>query len=437
MAETSIKDLEQMTSQVSSENELDQLLELIIETTTKIMQVKAASLMLINQKSGQLFFKVATGEKKDALKGFKIKQGEGIAGYVAETGEPLLIRDVSNDSRWNKKISKSIGFQTKSIACVPMKIGDKTIGVIEIINKIDERPFQKDDIKRLAIFSSLAAMAIGNARTMLQIAKENNKLKEELGLKYRIIGESKGLKKVISDASKVAQSSISTLILGESGTGKELMARLIHQESSRKEQPMIILNCAALPESLLEDELFGHEKGAYTGALNKKIGKFELANHSTIFLDEIGEMHPAMQAKLLRVLQEGIFYRVGGNEPVSVDVRVLAATNREIEKDVKEGKFREDLYYRLNVVQILIPALRERKEDIRPIVDYYLDIFKKERGISHLTISDKAMERIFQYDWPGNVRELCNSLERAVVMGNGKEIKESDLTISEAKPKYP
>ena len=437
MAETSIKDLEQMTSQVSSDNELDQLLELIIETTTKIMQVRAGSLMLINQKSGRLFFKVATGEKKDDLKRFEIKQGEGIAGYVAETGEPLLIHDVSNDSRWNKKISKSIEFQTKSIACVPMKIEGKTIGVIEIIDKIDKKLFQQDDIKRLTIFSSLAAMAIANARTIAKIAKENKKLKEELGLKYCIIGESRALKKVISDASKVAKSTISTLILGESGTGKELMARLIHQESPRKEKPMIILNCAALPESLLEDELFGHEKGAYTGALNKKIGKFELANHGTIFLDEIGEMHPAMQAKLLRVLQEGIFYRVGGNEPVSVDVRVLAATNREIEKDVKEGKFREDLYYRLNVVQILIPALRKRKEDIRPIVEYYLDIFKKKRGIPHLTISDKALERIFQYDWPGNVRELCNSLERAVVMGNGKEIKESDLTILEAKPKYP
>ncbi|MCD6224831.1 MAG: sigma 54-interacting transcriptional regulator [Deltaproteobacteria bacterium] len=435
--EISIKALEQMTSQVSSDNELDQLLELIIETATKIMQARASSLLLVDQESGRLFFKVATGEKKDALKGFEIKAGQGIAGYVVETGEPLLIRDVNNDSRWYKKISESIEFRTKSIACVPMKIKDRTIGVIEIIDKINGETFQQDDIKKLTVFSSLAAMAIGNARTMAKIAKENKALKEELGLKYRIIGESRALKRVISDASKVARSSISTLLLGESGTGKELLARLIHKESSRKDKPMIILNCAALPEALLEDELFGHEKGAFTGALNKKIGKFELADQGTIFFDEIGEMHPGMQAKLLRVLQEGIFYRVGGNDPVSVDVRVLAATNRDIEEDVKEGKFREDLYYRLNVVQILIPALRERKEDILPIAEYYLDSFKKKRGLPNLTISGKAMEKIFQYDWPGNVRELCNALERAVVMGNGREIKESDLTISGAKPKYP
>jgi transcriptional regulator with PAS, ATPase and Fis domain len=311
-----------------------------------------------------------------------------------------------------------------------MKINDKTIGVIEIINQINGEPFKQDDIKKLTVFSSLAAIAIGNAR-------ENRGLKEELALKYRIIGESRALKKVICDASKVARSSVSTLILGESGTGKELLARLIHKESPRKDKPMIILNCAALPEALLEDELFGHEKGAYTGALSKKVGKFELADQGTIFLDEIGEMHPGMQAKLLRVLQEGIFYRVGGNDPVSVDVRVLAATNRKIEEDVKEGKFREDLYYRLNVVQIQIPALRERREDIRPIVEYYFDNFKKERELPNLTISDKAMETIFQYDWPGNVRELRNALERAVVMGNGREIEESDLTISGAKPKYP
>jgi len=425
-----VKDLEQMTSKVSSDNELDHLLELIIETTTAIMQARASSLLLIDQESGRLFFKVATGDKKDHLKGFEIKAGQGIAGYVAETGEALLIPDVHNDPRWYKKISESIEFRTKSIACVPMKINDKTIGVIEIINQINGEPFKQDDIKKLTVFSSLAAIAIGNAR-------ENRGLKEELALKYRIIGESRALKKVICDASKVARSSVSTLILGESGTGKELLARLIHKESPRKDKPMIILNCAALPEALLENELFGHEKGAYTGALSKKVGKFELADQGTIFLDEIGEMHPGMQAKLLRVLQEGIFYRVGGNDPVSVDVRVLAATNRKIEEDVKEGKFREDLYYRLNVVQIQIPALRERREDIRPIVEYYFNNFKKERELPNLTISDKAMETIFQYDWPGNVRELRNALERAVVMGNGREIEESDLTISGAKPKYP
>ncbi len=432
-----LKTLEQLTSQVSSDNELDRLLDLIIEATTKIMQARASSLLLIDKESGLLFFKAATGEKKDYLKKFSIKSGQGIAGHVAGTGEPLLIRDVNKDSRWYKDISESITFRTKSIACVPMKIKGVTIGVLEIIDKINGESFRQDDLQKLTVFSSLAAMAIENTRTATKAVRENRILKEKLGLKYRIIGESRALKQVISDASKVAGSSISTLLLGESGTGKELLARLIHEESPRKTKPMIILNCAALPENLLEDELFGHEKGAYTGALNKKNGKFELADKGTIFLDEIGEMHPGMQAKLLRVLQEGIFYRVGGNNPVSVDVRVLAATNRDIEEDVREGNFREDLYYRLNVVQIRIPPLRERKEDIRPIVEYYLDTLQEERGLSYLTIADNVMEKIIQYDWPGNVRELCNALERAVVMGNGREITENDLMISDIKPKYP
>ena len=252
-----------------------------------------------------------------------------------------------------------------------------------------------------------------------------------------MIGESPALRKVISDAVKVANSKASTLILGESGTGKELLARLIHRVGVRKEEPMIVLNCAALPESLLEDELFGHEKGAYTGATGRKIGKFELADKGTIFLDEIGEMSPGMQSKLLRILQEGVFYRVGGNKSIPVDVRVIAATNRNIAEDVAEGRFREDLYYRLNVVQIQMPPLRERKEDIPLLSNYFLNIFKRERGMSNLSISKKAMHAMLQYDWPGNVREMKNAIERAVVMGNGRDILPEDLPQFAARPSYP
>jgi len=200
---------------------------------------------------------------------------------------------------------------------------------------------------------------------------------------------------------------------------------------------MIVLNCAALPETLLEDELFGHEKGAYTGAVARKIGKFELADGGTIFLDEIGEMSPGMQSKLLRILQEGVFYRVGGNKAIPVDVRVISATNRNIEEDVAQGKFREDLYYRINVVQIQMPPLRERREDIVLLAEYFLDIFKKERGTSNLIISKAAMDLMLEYDWPGNVREMKNALERAVVMGNGKQILPEDLPAFACTPQYP
>jgi Nif-specific regulatory protein len=238
---------------------------------------------------------------------------------------------------------------------------------------------------------------------------------------------------VISDAFKVANSKTSTLILGESGTGKELLARLIHQAGARKSKPMVVLNCAALPETLLESELFGHERGAFTGANIRKIGKFELADEGTIFLDEIGEMSTNMQAKLLQVLQEGLFYRVGGNEAISVDVRVIAATNRDIDKDVAEEKFREDLFYRLNVVRIHMPPLRERKEDIPLIAKFYLDRFKKETGLPALTISEDAIQKMLNYNWPGNVRELRNAIERAVVMGNSQMIMPNDLPISRSR----
>ena len=436
-ADASIDRLREISTWVSSVQDLDQLLELIIETATRMMDAKASSLLLLDPKTKKLYFKVATGEKKEDVKRFEIELGQGIAGYVAQTGESLLIPDVSKDPRWYKEISESIGFTTRSIACVPLKVMNEIIGVVEIIDKADGSAITNDDLKILSVFADLATLGIGNARKIEHDRKAIKDLRRELDLKYELVGESRALLKVISDAVKVANSKTSTLILGESGTGKELLARLIHRAGTRRDMPMIVLNCAALPETLLEDELFGHEKGSYTGATGQKIGKFELADGGTIFLDEIGEMSPGMQSKLLRILQEGVFYRVGGNESIPVDVRVISATNRDIAKEVAEGRFREDLYYRLNVVQIHMPTVRERKEDIPLLAQYFLDLFKRERGIPNLTISKKAMNAMIQYDWPGNVREMKNAIERAVVMGNGTEILPEDLPQFASKPGYP
>jgi len=435
--ESSIDRLKEISTWVSSVQDLDQLLELIIETATRMMDARASSLLLLDHKTQKLYFKVATGAKSTDIKQFAIDLGQGIAGHVAQTGEPLLIPDVATDPRWYKEISESIGFKTQSIACVPMKINGDIIGVVEIIDKSDGSAIRDQDLKILSVFADLAAQAIRNARKIEHDKREIKDLKKELQGKYEIVGESKALRKVISDAIKVANSKSTTLILGESGTGKELLARMIHRVGARKDEPMIVLNCAALPETLLEDELFGHEKGAYTGAVNRKIGKFELADRGTIFLDEIGEMSPSMQTKLLRILQEGVFYRVGGNKSIPVDVRVLSATNRNIEEDVADGRFREDLYYRINVVQIQMPPLRERREDIALLAEYFLDIYRKERGIPDLSISKKAMELMTQYSWPGNVREMKNALERAVVMGNGKQIVPEDLPTFACRPQYP
>jgi len=423
----------EITNWVNSVLNLEQLLEVIIDTATRMMEAKASSLLLLDEKTQKLYFKVATGEKSDQVRQFEVKVGEGIAGYVAQKGEPLLIPDVRKDPRWDKKISESVGFKTTSIACVPLKADNKIIGVFEIIDKQDGSPIREDDMKMLSVIADMASTAIINARKIDRVQKENRDLRQEIGDKYKIVGQSRELSKVISDALKVANSKTSTMILGESGTGKELLARLIHRAGPRKSMPMVVLNCAALPETLLESELFGHEKGSFTGATTRKIGKFEVADGGTIFLDEIGEMSQSMQAKLLQVLQEGMFYRVGGIEPISVDVRVIAATNKDILKEVSEEKFREDLFYRLNVVQINMPPLRDRKEDITLLADYFLNVFKTETGLHDLKISDKAMERMMEYEWPGNVREFRNAIERAVVMGNGKVIVPDDLPISRSR----
>jgi Nif-specific regulatory protein len=428
-SDVAIDRLKEISKWVSSVQDLDQLLELIVYTATTMMNGKASSLLLVDNKTGRLYFKIATGEKKDDVKKYEIDPGQGIAGYVAQTGEALLIPDVTQDDRWFKEISDSLGFQTRTIVCVPLNLDGQTIGVIEIIDKRDDSPFHQDDVRTLTAFAELAALAIGNARKIESVRRENLDLKQELGLKYQIVGESKSLKKVIADAFKVANSNSTTLIMGESGTGKELLARLIHRAGARRDKPLISLNCAALPESLLEDELFGHDKGAYTGATSKKVGKFELADGGTLFLDEIGEMSVSMQAKLLRVLQEGVFYRVGGITSVNVDVRIISASNRDIGKEVVEGRFREDLYYRLNVVQLFMPPLRDRMEDAPILAQYFMNQFKQEQGLSRLTLSEKALSLICQYHWPGNVRELRNAIERAVVMGDGAEIKPEDLPI--------
>lgn len=432
-----IKHLKEISSWVSSVQNLDQLLELIIESAAQVVQAKAASLLLVDEKTNTLYFQVATGAKSDEVKEYRVKMGQGIAGHVAETGEPLLITDVANDPRWFKEISESIGFETQSIACVPLIMESRAIGVVQIIDKQDGSSLQSSDMDLLNEFASLAALGLGHAQNIQQAKREIKDLKDELQIRHQMTGKSSALKKVISDGLKVANSKASALILGESGTGKELLARLIHRAGPRKDKPLVILNCAAMPESLLEDELFGHEKGSFTGAVSRKIGKFELAHEGTIFLDEIGEMTPGMQAKLLRVLQEGNFYRVGGNIPISVDVRVLSATNKKLDEEVAESRFREDLYYRLNVVQINMPTLRERAEDIPLLAEHFLSVFKEETINPNLVISKAAMEKMVQYNWPGNIRELRNAIERSVVMGNGKEIVPEDLPINTPKKNYP
>ena len=252
-----------------------------------------------------------------------------------------------------------------------------------------------------------------------------------------IVGKNNLLLKAINDAIKISLYKSNVIIYGESGTGKELIAKLIYEYNIKESKPFIKVNCSSLNENLIESELYGHAKGSYTGACKNRIGKFEAANGGTIFLDEIGDIPLNIQTKLLRTLEEREIEKIGSNKVVKINVRVLSATNKNLEKEVAEGHFREDLYYRLNVVQINLPPLRERMEDIPVLAEHFLNMFREETGISHLTISKQAMEKMVEYDWPGNIRELRNAIERAVVMGNGQTILPEDLPIKSSKPNFP
>lgn len=425
---STIKILRSVSTVAARTVNIDQLVSMIINVTTRVMNAKASSLLLVDEKREKLHFFMASGEKSRDLKKIELNMGEGIAGWVAQKGEPLLVKDVYKDKRWNREIGEIINFKVKSIACCPMKVNGKVIGVVQILDRKDGSPIMEEDMAILGAFTELVSTFFEHSKQLDVISRQNLYLKKELGNRYKTIGSSSTIKKVIENASKVANTKVSTLIVGESGTGKELIARLIHHSSSRKDKQFICVSCCALPETLLERELFGNEKGAFTSADSQKIGLFEAADKGTLFLDEIGEMPLSMQVKLLRVLQEGSFFRLGGTKLVSVDVRIIAATHRDIKKLVAEGKFREDLYYRLNVVQINIPPLRERQEDLEELVLYFIKRHKKELNITEsFSIPKETIEYIRNYDWPGNVRQLENAIERALVMGNGKELKKEDL----------
>ncbi|HUN62064.1 MAG TPA: sigma 54-interacting transcriptional regulator [Candidatus Sulfotelmatobacter sp.] len=313
----------------------------------------------------------------------------------------------------------------RAFVCVPMACSGRTMGVIYL--ESSEAVFSQADLELLAAIAGLGVVGIENARQFEKLKAENQRLQAEVSLTHDMVGQSARMREVYQMVERVASSDSTVLIYGESGTGKELTARAIHKNSARKEQVFVGLNCAALTETLLESELFGHEKGAFTSAVNQKKGYLEVAEGGTIFLDEIGELSPILQAKLLRVLQEREFVRVGGTRPIKIDVRFLAATNKDLQKAVKEEKFRADLFHRLNVISLTLPALRERPEDIRDLAEHFVARYAKKCNRRVTGISEEALACLRQYDWPGNIRELENAMERAVVIGNSERILAEDL----------
>jgi Nif-specific regulatory protein len=359
-----------------------------------------------------------------------------LSSTVMRDGQAVLARNVMDDSQLGSRDSKGDILAT-SVICAPIRRDGKVLGVIHLYATDAARPTDPDDLEFTLAVADTVAVALENlsrqqelAENLNQIRDENVQLRERLGVESEIVGSSELMRHVEQEIARAAPSRATVLIRGESGVGKELVARAVHFSSPRRKGPFVCLNCAALSESLLESELFGHEKGAFTGATERKIGKFEAADKGTLMLDEIGEMNAKTQAKFLRVLEGHPFERVGGSEAIKVDVRAIAATNRDLEKDVAEGTFRRDLYFRLHVLEIVVPALRKRPEDIPELAEYFVHRFITETGSKIKGFTPRAMEEMLRYRWPGNVRELKNVIERAVVLARGQFIDRDDLVLS-------
>lgn len=407
---------------------LEETLNAIATQAAIIANAEASSVLLIDTKLNKLVFKAAYGKKADALIDQAFDINLGIAGKTITTGKTQIIPDASKSPDFFSDFDSKLGFKTRDILSVPMRWQGIMLGVIEILNSRNPSGFQKEDIEAANIFAHLASIAVFKASKYEQL-RRHNQLIRTFQQFPDIIGAHTSLREVMQLVIKVAPTDATVLITGSTGTGKELIARAIHRLSPRKDNPFVPINCAAIPENLVESELFGYEKGAFTGASSRKLGLFELADGGTIFLDEVGELTPMIQVKLLRVLQEKSFLRIGGTRPVSADIRVIAATNRDLEEAIREKKFREDLYYRLNVFPIKLPDLKDRQEDIPLLVNYYKDKYCKELNTGPVKISEEAMELLCRYNWPGNIRELQNVIERAVLLSADGLIRPKDLPI--------
>ncbi|MFP4564673.1 MAG: nif-specific transcriptional activator NifA [Spirochaetia bacterium] len=407
--------------------DLQDVVEPVLRLTTELMGMLRSTITLLNRKTGEIGIESAYGLSDSQQKRGKYFLGEGVTGKVVQTGQPVIIPNVSVDPEFLNKTGARGDSHKKDISfiCVPIKLGKEVIGTLSVDRVSAEDTGLDEDVRLLSIIASMVSQAVKLRRSMQEerqrLLEENSRLQEELKDKFRpanIIGNSNSMQEVFDLIAQVSRSDATVLIRGESGTGKELVAHAIHYNSNRSEHPFIKVNCAALPETVIESELFGHEKGAFTSAVSARKGRFELADNGTIFLDEIGDLSPTTQIKLLRVLQEREFERVGGNETIRANVRVIAATNRDLEQLMEEGHFREDLYYRLNVFPIHIPLLRDRRSDIILLADHFVEKYSKRNNKHIKRISTPAINLLVSYHWPGNVRELENSIERAVLLSS-------------------
>ncbi len=419
---------------------IDEMLESVMDVLSRRLGLTRGTIVLRQPATNELWIAYAHGLSPAERRRGSYKLGEGVTGCVAQTGEANAIPDIRKDPRFLDKtrarkpdeIDRPVSF-----ICVPLRTEDGVLGALSGDRDFVSEEVLKKDLRLLSIVASIVSQTITINRVVARekesILAQNVELRRGLHERFQaegIVGASGAMREVLATVATVAPSNASVLVYGETGTGKELVARAIHYNSQRADEPFITLNCGALPDSLLESELFGHVRGAFTGAVEERKGRFELATGGTIFLDEVGDVSPRLQVRLLRVLQERQFERVGGSETIDVDVRIVAATNKDLEKEVREGRFREDLYYRLNVVPLYLPPLRGRREDIPLLVEHFLEVHSKANEKEVTKLSHEVLDLLVSYPWPGNVRELENAIERAVVMCSRGEITRDLLPLS-------
>ncbi|MGA9522371.1 MAG: sigma-54-dependent Fis family transcriptional regulator [Myxococcaceae bacterium] len=413
-------------SLVGQEVNLDSFLHTLVDRVAVTMQADRGTLYLLDPARGELFSRAA---HLPEISQIRLKLGQGVAGYVAAHGVPVNVPDPHGEKRFFSDIDRMTGYRTTSMLAVPLRGADSELfGVLQVLNRRGGGPFTDDDVQQLEAIARQIGVALESTSLVQEIRRAREQPNAPVGYFFnRIIGESPAMQGVYRLVSKAATTHATVLIQGESGCGKELFARAVHVNSARREKPFVKVDCAALPASLIENELFGHEKGAFTGADHRVEGKFEAAHGGTVFIDELGELPLSVQGKLLRVLQDREFERVGGTQTVKIDVRIVAATNRDLVRMVAEGRFREDLYYRIKVVELVLPPLRDRgAEDIERLARHFVaSAARKHRLPSVPRLSPAALELLRGYRWPGNVRELENCIESAVVLSEGEILPEN------------
>ena len=404
-----------------------QVLSEVLDTLHNDLGMSRGIITLLSPDGSQLSAEVAHNLSERQRRTIRYRMGEGVTGRVVQTQKAVVVPKISQEPLFMDRLGrrKKIGKDEISFICVPIKIGRKVFGTLSADRVFGESASLDEDVRALSIVAGLIAHDVKSRRAEAEIRQaledENLRLRHELEDRFRpenIIGNSNAMREVYRAIHQVASSATTVLIRGESGTGKELVAHAIHYSSPRAKGPFIKINCAALTETLLESELFGHEKGAFTGAIASRVGRIEEAHNGTLFLDEIGDFSPAIQVKILRVLQERQFERVGSNRPLKSDTRIICATNRDLEQAVQTAEFRQDLYYRINVFPIFLPPLRDRKDDILLLADFFVERYARRMDKDVRRISTPAINMMVAYHWPGNVRELENCIERAVLLAN-------------------